>query len=61
MSFVFLDPGPLIDHELELESGFGSEFFQIKIPLPHLIDIGQRFPNFRDRRVQRSFDNNCIC
>src|SRR5438552_12366798 len=47
----------VLDHELEFKAHFAPEFFQIEIPLPHLIDIGDCVPNFCDRRVKSSLDD----
>src|SRR5438094_191616 len=50
----------VLDHKLEFETHLGPEFLELEIPLPHLIDIGECLPDFRDRGVERSLDHNCF-
>ena len=50
----------VFDDEFKSETRLGPEFFQIEIPGPHLIDIGQCLPHSRNRRVEYALDYNRI-
>src|SRR5437588_8255059 len=50
----------VLHHKLEFETHLGPEFLEVEIPLPHLIDIGECLPHFRDRGVERPLDHDCF-
>ena len=47
----------VLDDEFKFKPDLGFEFLQIEIPAPHFFDIGNRFPNPRDGRVESSLNN----
>jgi len=48
----------MLNHEFKFKTDIWLELFQVEIPLPHLLDIGQRLPNSRDRCVKGPLDHN---
>ncbi len=51
----------MLDGEFKFKTNLWLKFLEVEIPAPHFLDIGERLPNPRDRRVETSLDNNCLC
>src|ERR1700682_826213 len=47
----------VLDDEFKFKTHLRLEFLQVEIPAPHILHIGERLPNPRDRRVEGSFDD----
>src|SRR5438552_7733225 len=51
----------MLDGEFKFKTNLWLKFLEVEIPAPDFLRIGERLPDPRNRGVEISFDNNCLC